>query len=210
MSRRARTEQAKEDRKKVLMGCALKLLAANGYQGTRIEMITAEAGLSTGTFYLYFKSKTDLYRQLYWEGMEILQQELSPVSHEKPADNSAAIEQLALHYYNFYLEHNEYYKVLYILYLGNEDEFPRNEFVEMMDKKALSILDSLREPISRGMESGEFAPTDPWAAACSLWAAIDGVIMLNERGNIPLIGTALDVLVRQMLAITLNGLRSRS
>jgi AcrR family transcriptional regulator len=48
-----------------LLRAAARLVSRNGYQGTRISDIVAEAGLSKGTFYEHFDSKQDCFVELY-------------------------------------------------------------------------------------------------------------------------------------------------
>jgi AcrR family transcriptional regulator len=47
-----------------LLDAAVPTLAANGYHATRVDDIVRRAGVSHGTFYLYFANKDDLFRTL--------------------------------------------------------------------------------------------------------------------------------------------------
>jgi AcrR family transcriptional regulator len=49
-----------ESRRSELAGVALKLWAEHGFDQTSVEAIAREAGISKGTFYLYFESKDAL------------------------------------------------------------------------------------------------------------------------------------------------------
>jgi AcrR family transcriptional regulator len=49
------------DTRETLFQAAIKLFSANGYRDVSIEDITGAAGLGTGSFYGYFKSKEELY-----------------------------------------------------------------------------------------------------------------------------------------------------
>lgn len=48
-----------------LVATALRLFRENGYDRTTMRSIAAEAGVSTGNAYYYFKSKDDLVQELY-------------------------------------------------------------------------------------------------------------------------------------------------
>ena len=54
-----------DDRVEALMDAALKVFKRQGVEGTRVYDIASAAGLSPGTFYLYFESKDDLLRVLW-------------------------------------------------------------------------------------------------------------------------------------------------
>ena len=56
MKQRARSDQEKLAKKEIILEAAKNLFSRYGYQGTTIEMITEEAGLSPAAFYLYFKN----------------------------------------------------------------------------------------------------------------------------------------------------------
>ena len=47
--------------KKQLVDAAIDLFHEKGYQKTRVSDIVAQAGVAQGTFYLYFKSKEDVF-----------------------------------------------------------------------------------------------------------------------------------------------------
>ncbi|WP_248930542.1 TetR/AcrR family transcriptional regulator [Paenibacillus hamazuiensis] len=53
-----------EEKRDRLIAAALKLLEVQGYHNTKVSDIVQEAGVAQGTFYLYFKSKEDLFRSI--------------------------------------------------------------------------------------------------------------------------------------------------
>jgi AcrR family transcriptional regulator len=63
-ARRLRAQVSKEK----IFGTAIKLIKKNGYDSTGISDICREAGISTGAFYHYFKSKQDILNELYIRG----------------------------------------------------------------------------------------------------------------------------------------------
>ena len=72
MQQRARSEADKLEKKQKIHQAARQLFFEKGYRGTRIQAIAREAGISTGTFYLYYKNKIEIYKALQAEGIEIL------------------------------------------------------------------------------------------------------------------------------------------
>ena len=55
-------ENSKEQR---IFEAALKLFVERGVDNTSISLISKEAGIATGTIYLYFENKMDLINKLY-------------------------------------------------------------------------------------------------------------------------------------------------
>jgi AcrR family transcriptional regulator len=99
--RRARSKEAKALKRRTLLQAALDLFMAHGFQGTSIEMITDRAGESTGTFYLYFKNKVDIYRTLTNEGYEILNERLMESVSWPGMNTVAKISSAIQAYYRF-------------------------------------------------------------------------------------------------------------
>ncbi len=50
----------------------MELFAKKGFDKTTVDEIVARAGVAKGTFYLYFKSKDDLIKELAFEVMPIM------------------------------------------------------------------------------------------------------------------------------------------
>ncbi|MBO5716481.1 MAG: TetR/AcrR family transcriptional regulator [Clostridia bacterium] len=50
-----------------LLDAAEELFTNNGFHGTSISDICKKAGTAVGTFYIYFETKTDVYRFLMWK-----------------------------------------------------------------------------------------------------------------------------------------------
>ncbi len=55
-----------------LVSAAMELFAQKGFDKTTVDEIVAKAGVAKGTFYLYFKSKDDLIKELAFEVMPIM------------------------------------------------------------------------------------------------------------------------------------------
>ena len=53
-----------EERRQQILGCARDVFSEKGYHGASIADIIAQAGVARGTFYLYFKSKRDVFDEL--------------------------------------------------------------------------------------------------------------------------------------------------
>ena len=62
--RRARSDDAKDQRRELLLSAALDEFFEKGYSAARMEDVAGRANLSKGTVYLYFESKEALFRAL--------------------------------------------------------------------------------------------------------------------------------------------------
>ncbi|MCP1306160.1 TetR/AcrR family transcriptional regulator [Paenibacillus tyrfis] len=70
---------AVEKRDKIVES-ALKLFEQKGYHSTKVSDIVKDAGMAQGTFYLYFKSKEDLFRSVAEECLKEIVVALEPKS----------------------------------------------------------------------------------------------------------------------------------
>lgn len=209
--KRAVSDKAKESRKEDLMESALELFAKGGFNTAKISDITEKAGLSTGTFYIYFDSKTDIYRELYLSGLNILQKLVDDAFNENiNSDLNTQVTAIVNAYCQFYWSFNKYYKILYISYLGAEQYFGRNELVEKLDEKALYVISIIEKALCKAMEIGSVRKDiDSWTTAVSFWGFLDGILFLNEKGNIPLVKVPLEKIVEQALDIVLTGIKQK-
>ena len=60
-----RSEERKNDRRNSILRAAVKIFTQKGYNQTTVKDIVEEAGVSVGTFYLYFTSKEDIFEKLF-------------------------------------------------------------------------------------------------------------------------------------------------
>ena len=88
-----------EDKKKKILESALKLFIEKGIDNTSTTLISKEAGIATGTLYLYFETKVDLISEL---GTSI--QEESSASFLDLIESSLSYESLE----KFWLERVEW------------------------------------------------------------------------------------------------------
>ncbi len=70
MARTRAAEIAREVTGRELLGAALEVFVSKGYHATTISDIVGAAGVTQGTFYLYYKNKTDIFSALLREYRE--------------------------------------------------------------------------------------------------------------------------------------------
>lgn len=59
------SSKASTDKREVILAATLKLLSQRGFHGFSMKQLAAEAGVATGTIYLYFKDKERLIEGLH-------------------------------------------------------------------------------------------------------------------------------------------------
>jgi TetR/AcrR family fatty acid metabolism transcriptional regulator len=57
-------EGAKADRAASIKAAAIEVFASHGYHATKVSMIVKKVGVAQGTFYLYYKSKQEIFDEI--------------------------------------------------------------------------------------------------------------------------------------------------
>lgn len=204
--RRAHSKKDKALKQKKLLEAALELFTTNGYNGTAIETITDRAGESTGTFYLYFRNKVDIYRALNREGIQILDAMVRDAASWPGMNAVGRISAVVQAYYRFFTDYRGYYQIIHILHIGQRDFAKDTENVAELNRMAESLLRFLATVVQEGIDAGELNPVDPWQATHVLWRMLDGMFLMAINKNLDFPGIALDTLIKQGLEMFLQGL----
>jgi len=210
MTQRARSTDDKLARKEKILESAKKLFSRHGYQGTTIEMITEDSGLSPAAFYLYFKNKLDIYRELTAAGIDILQEILVKAISVPSISPAGKIRAIAHGYLSFFCQHREYYDITAILHLGQKEFFANLDMVPQLEQRATDLLNLIHITIREGIKSGDFRQADAWKSSVALWGMIDGVLMLEVKESTGFVHTTLEQLIDTCISIVLEGLSSHN
>lgn len=147
---RARSDEAKDERRAILLNAALDEFFEKGFAAARMDDIARRAGLSKGAVYIYFDSKETLFKalieQLAAPNIERIEQIASgSVSIEQALDRLAAFAPLMI-------RQTDLPRLMKVL-VGDSHTFPeiiqayRREVLERL----LSILaDALKQAEARG------------------------------------------------------------
>jgi AcrR family transcriptional regulator len=159
-----------EERPGQILDAAFVEFGQRGLAGARLDDIAKRAGVGKGTIYLYFETKEALFREMVRVtlGAAIEESEQMMSSH-----TSGSIESLFRDYASKWwgFIRDERFAVVQRLVLAGE----LRDFPELMAFFATDIIARGRRVvatiIARGIESGEFRPTDP-AIAARMYSAI--------------------------------------
>ncbi|KAB2930699.1 MAG: TetR/AcrR family transcriptional regulator [Leptonema illini] len=208
--KRARTEQAREQRRNVILDAARSTFFEKGYQNTTIKEITDRAGLSIGTFYLYFEDKVDVYKCVLLEGIVLLENHLRQAVSESGVDSSTEkLRIVARAYLEFYRQNPEYFDIIAVLNLTEEElRENRSRISREIDRKARDVLKFVQAVVREGILRREFPISDSGAAATGLWAILDGILVLFHRRNLTLLKQDLDKLAANSIDYFIEGMKA--
>lgn len=150
-----RQAQAIKTRKKIY-DVSIELMDKNGFDATTIEEISKKAGVSVGAFYHYFKSKNDIFFEIYKKHDEYFENEVvQHLTQENSFDQIITffkyyamynkndglefVRQLYNSQNKFFIDHGRYMYVLLEKIIANGQE--KNEIIK--DLTAENISDYL-------------------------------------------------------------------
>jgi AcrR family transcriptional regulator len=205
---RARTLEDKQKKSEKILQAAKELFFDRGYHETTIETITAAAGVSIGTFYVYYRNKIEIYKALQNEGLDILLAMIEGVMSRPGQSAREKMVELAATYLRYFREYREYFDIVAIVSATpRELKETDSELSEIINGKTFGLLKKIEGVLRQGVESGEFIALDTWKATTVFWGLMDGLLLLEERNNVAnVIGLSLEELVAQALEMNFHGI----
>jgi AcrR family transcriptional regulator len=123
---------------------SMDLMEKKGYNNTTVEEISKKAGVSVGTFYLYYKSKEDILFETYKASDEYFEKEVAPQIMNKEFNS---IQQILL-FFKFYGKYTKERGLQNISQLLNTKN-------KLFISKGRYMQNLLQEIISTGQENNE-------------------------------------------------------
>lgn len=204
MARRMLTEEEKAQKQRVILRHALELFAAHGYEATTMGQIADAVDLSTGTLYLYFASKQEIYTTLCMEALDKLDESFDDAFRMPAPDIRTRIYLLLYSYINFYKNQYPYYRVMNIGLMEEKKTLPEKE--EALVEKGLSIIKKLEAPVVEGVMHGVLKPCDTFKTVVSMWVMFDGVLQLPHKPYVEALDWHLEAYYTHCIEIILNGI----
>ncbi|MCQ6563808.1 TetR/AcrR family transcriptional regulator [Paenibacillus mendelii] len=164
--------QIRDERREQIKQAALIRFARHGYLGTKTSMIAAEAGISEGLIFRYFKSKDVLFTTLVQELIEEAKLETENLQY-LPGSPFEQIKALT----TGMLDESSKYAFMLILRARKTDEIPEEAARILEQHSEDVILERLISIFIQGQEAGEFSPGDPRKLLAWYFSIINCLIM---------------------------------
>ena len=167
--------QAKNTRER-LIEAAKKVFSEKGFFESHISHIIEEAGTARGTFYIYFESKEEIFKEILKGIVEELKRRIKPVNvKEDPIDQIVRnIERIL----DFAVEERELSKI--ILFRSYDTSFSI-----IVDEFFKEVTEMVKTSLEKGILMGYLKPVNTEIIAQAMVGAVKE-IMKNaiEKGNI--------------------------
>lgn len=161
-------ESPRSGKRKKIIQAGLQIFSTKGYRNTTIHDITQSLGISTGTFYIYFKNKQELFET----AVEDLLLGLITMVEEGVKNEDDPLRRLFLRGHMFYANYRKY-SVIFNQVLG---EMLSYAWARDIMKKAYRLITApLTQEAKALFESGVFRPVDPELFAYTLVGIIESL-----------------------------------
>lgn len=167
-------------RRKQIMTAAKKVFSSKGFAGATIEDIAREAELASGTIYLYFSSKDELYAGINVELQKFMQRQVKKLAENEALTASEKVRELSKVLYQVY----EFDPLMMrnVLHLQASDSLQNltPETVETINGILAQTLSPLSSIVNEGIRHGLFQRHHPTALVDIVWATFSGLVLWEE------------------------------
>ena len=177
LSTSERRAREKAQRRQQILDAARQEFFERGFHRPTVDDVAARAEVSKGTIYLYFVSKEEILAHLLLEGLDLLLAEMEG-AYNPQSSPEAALRALAGAYLRFCQSHPHHFRLIMAFDRGRFEESISPELYQQVLNQSLQGLELVAQTIEMGKTSGVFQVDDPWQAAGSVWAALNGVLVL--------------------------------
>ena len=200
-----RKEREKERRRQQIMVAAKRVFSEKGFSKTTMEDIAREAELSTGTLYLYFKNKEELFASLSFRILQYLLIRIEHVTRETDKGPAEKLLDLRDALYDVYLF--DPLIIINMFHLQSSETLmnlspPILDEMKAMSRKAMGEMAKI---FTEGSGDGLFIDEHPLAMTDIIWSLFAGLVLWEESKRIidpeknflkPTMDIAFDILAR--------------
>ncbi len=168
------------DKPQQIIDAAVRVFARNGFYNSRVSDIAREAGIASGTIYLYFKTKDEILVTLFREKMAAFVAGVRKAIAEEPGATAKIRRMIRLHFET--LEANADVAEVVQVELRQGQKFFRGASAHEIS----AYFDLIGSVLQEGVEAGVFRRDLPVKVATKmLFGAMDQVTtswVLGKRG----------------------------
>ncbi len=187
------------ERRRQLLLAAKKVFSDKGYHAAGVADIVEEARVARGTFYLYFKSKRDIFSALLDYIFQSLMERLQAIPLDEPEkilrginDNLAVIEA-------FFEEDSEHAQIII-----REAMFLDEDSSRRVDDMRQALVEFLARVLEQWQSAGILRPLDPQVVAHAFLGSMRG--LFEQRVILGKLDLPSDHIVQTLLDLYLFGL----
>ncbi|MBI5722514.1 MAG: TetR/AcrR family transcriptional regulator [Planctomycetes bacterium] len=146
--------QEQSDKRRLILQAAEKVFDANGYAATTIDAVAAQAGISKGSIYNYFKNKEDLFHQVFATAVASSEADIGKLIAQGTA------RQKLERFFDYWFGRLEFIRLIARLVLefwATATRDKQGEFSKNMQENYHRHVSLIQGIIDEGLRTGEFS-----------------------------------------------------
>ncbi|CAG7654794.1 TetR/AcrR family transcriptional regulator [Paenibacillus allorhizosphaerae] len=162
-------------RREQIKRAALKVFARRGLDGTKMSMIAAEAGVSDGLAYRYFKSKDDIFEMLVREAIDGANEAFETIGRlsVSPLERFRALTKEIIED-----ENNDYFVL--VQQVMSADSLPKEVAQLIEGYSTLRMIDQMAPVFADGQRDGVFIDGDPRELVMWYLTVLSGLMLVDR------------------------------
>lgn len=166
------------DLKNALIQAGAEIVANDGLEGLSLRKVALRAGVSHNAPYSHFPDKQSLIAAISTAGFQQLYEVLDSAAAAYPKKPRKQLQQAALAYVQFALDHPDTFKIMFSGVLEKEKDYPA--FVEISQKTFQRVVDVVRAC----QKAGVLKSKSTELTAVAVWGQVHGIVSLALEGQI--------------------------
>lgn len=177
MGIRERRARERERRRQQIIVAAKRVFVNKGFGSATMDDIAKEAELSSGTLYLYFKNKNELYASMTLRVLQYLFIRLEHLHNEKGLTAQEKIEQLKTALMDVYEFDSLILKNLFHLQSSEVFQHLSVELLQEIRDLGRKALGKMAAIFQEGIREGVCINRKPDAMADIVWCLFSGIVL---------------------------------
>lgn len=174
----ARRERERAELSERIMDAAREMFVRDGYEAVTLRKIALAIEYSPAAIYQYFKDKQTLVRAIIRRDSDDLRAHLrAGLNRETPVEQLVAMARL---YAEWGIAHPNHYRLMLVpppAWMEQDRELNRSNPTPLEQEILTMFWTVVTGAMARGAFKGQY--TDPALVAATLWAGINGLILLE-------------------------------
>jgi AcrR family transcriptional regulator len=163
-------KRVREFSREEILDTARNLFVQNGYESVTIRKIASEIGCASGTIYLHFADKAEIFESLCTETFHKLTTRLVAIAEDND-DPVECLKRGCRCYIAFALEHPSHYIVTFVT--------PKSGHQPAILQAGIECFGNLRRMVVRCIDEGYLRLTNVDEVSQVIWTSLHGLVSLQ-------------------------------
>ncbi len=157
----------KDIRKAEIIKAAIEAFSLKGYHRTKVSDITKKVGISTGTFYIYFENKRELFIEVV---EEVFRHIVGDAARNIKGEEDLG-RKLVIRGRTFYENYSRYMEILHQLRaeIASDEDWPQ----EKLNRVYRALTGPVIKEAQEAIDKGQLRPVDPELLSFALTGMIE-------------------------------------